>query len=41
MEETRRRIVEATLALHTEKGMFDTSWRDIARRADVSAATVY
>ncbi len=25
VEETRRRIVEATLALHSEKGMFDTS----------------
>ncbi len=41
VEETRRRIVEATLALHSEKGMFDTSWRDIAERADVSVATVY
>ncbi|HSL00150.1 MAG TPA: helix-turn-helix domain-containing protein [Rubrobacteraceae bacterium] len=41
VEETRRRIVEATLALHIEKGMFDTSWRDIAERADVSVATVY
>ncbi len=40
-EETRRRIVEATLSLHTEKGMFDTSWKDIADRADVSVATVY
>jgi len=39
--ETRRRIVEATLALHSEKGMFDTSWTDIAERADVSVATVY
>jgi AcrR family transcriptional regulator len=41
VEETRRRILEATLALHTEKGMFDTSWKDIAERADVSVATVY
>jgi AcrR family transcriptional regulator len=41
VEETRRHIVEATLALHSEKGMFDTSWRDIAERADVSVATVY
>jgi len=41
VEETRRRIVEATLALHSEKGMFDTSWKDIAGRADVSVATVY
>lgn len=41
VKETRRRIVEATLALHSEKGMFDTSWKDIAERADVSVATVY
>lgn len=41
VEETRQRIVEATLALHSEKGMFDTSWKDIAERADVSVATVY
>lgn len=41
VEETRRRILEATLALHTEKGIFGTSWRDIAERADVSVATVY
>jgi AcrR family transcriptional regulator len=40
-EETRRRIVEATLALHAEKGIFGTSWKDIAERADVSVATVY
>ncbi len=39
--ETRRRILEATLALHTEKGIFGTSWQDIARRADVSVGTVY
>jgi AcrR family transcriptional regulator len=41
VEETRRRILEATLALHSEKGIFGTSWQDIARRADVSAGTVY
>lgn len=41
VEETRQRIVEATLDLHSEKGMFDTSWKDIAERADVSVATVY
>lgn len=40
-EETRRRIVEATLALHSEKGIFGTSWKEIAERADVSVATVY
>ena len=38
---TRQRIVEATLALHAEKGIFGTSWQDIAHRADVSVGTVY
>jgi AcrR family transcriptional regulator len=41
VEETRRRIVEATMALHGEQGILATSWEDIARRADVSVATVY
>lgn len=41
VEETRRRILEASLALHSEKGIFGTSWQDIARRADVSVGTVY
>ena len=41
VEETRQRIVEATLALHTEKGILGTSWQDIAQRADVSVGTVY
>lgn len=41
VEATRRRIVEATLALHAEHGILGTSWRDIAERADVSVATVY
>ncbi|MEX0808498.1 MAG: TetR/AcrR family transcriptional regulator [Dongiaceae bacterium] len=40
-EDTRRRIVEATVVLHTEKGIFGTSWQDIARKADVSIGTVY
>ena len=40
-EETRRRIVEATAKLHGERGIFGTSWRDIADEADVSVATVY
>jgi AcrR family transcriptional regulator len=40
-QETRQRILEATLALHSEKGIFGTSWQDIARRADVSVNTVY
>ena len=41
VEATRRRIIEATLALHAEKGIFGTSWQDIAHRADVSVGTVY
>jgi AcrR family transcriptional regulator len=41
VEETRQRILEATLALHSEKGIFGTSWQDIAHRADVSVGTVY
>jgi AcrR family transcriptional regulator len=41
VEETRQRIVEAALALHSEKGIFGTSWQDIAHRADVSVGTVY
>lgn len=41
VEATRQRILEATLVLHSEKGIFGTSWQDIARRADVSVATVY
>lgn len=41
VEETRSRIIEATVALHAEKGIFGTSWRDIAEAADVSVATVY
>lgn len=40
-EQTRRRIVAATLELHTEHGILGTSWRDIAERADVAVATVY
>ena len=41
VEETRQRILEATLALHAENGIFGTSWQDIAKRADVSVGTVY
>jgi AcrR family transcriptional regulator len=41
VEETRQRILEAALALHSEKGIFGTSWQDIANRADVSVGTVY
>jgi AcrR family transcriptional regulator len=39
--ETRRRIVEATFALHSERGIADTSMTDIALRAGVSVGTVY
>jgi AcrR family transcriptional regulator len=39
--ETRRRIVEATYALHAERGIADTTMKDIAQRADVGLGTVY
>lgn len=41
VEETRKRIVEATMELHNSKGPAATSWEEIAERADVSPATVY
>jgi AcrR family transcriptional regulator len=41
VEETRRRIVDATMELHHRQGILATSWEDIARRADVALATVY
>src|SRR6266516_2796243 len=40
-EETRQRILQATMALHTEQGVLATSHKDIASRADVSVGTVY
>jgi AcrR family transcriptional regulator len=40
-EETRQRIVEATMALHAEKGITTTTYKDIAERADVGIGTVY
>lgn len=40
-EETRRRIIEATYALHRERGIADTTMKDIAERADVGLGTVY
>jgi AcrR family transcriptional regulator len=40
-EVIRQRILESTLALHSQKGIFGTSWKDIAQKADVSLATVY
>jgi AcrR family transcriptional regulator len=39
--QTRQRIVEATFELHSEKGIADTSMKDIAERAGVSVGTVY
>jgi AcrR family transcriptional regulator len=41
VEDTRLRIVEATLQLHTTKGPARTSMQDIARLADVSLVTAY
>ena len=40
-EQVRRRIIEATMAMHLEKGVVATSFEDIARKADVAIATVY
>jgi AcrR family transcriptional regulator len=40
-EDTRRRIVDATVALHAEQGVVATSYKDVARRADVWIGTVY
>jgi AcrR family transcriptional regulator len=39
--ETRRRIVEATVALHACKGAAATTYADIAAAADVAVPTVY
>ena len=41
VEETRRRIVDATVILHGQQGILATSWEDIAKKADVALATVY
>lgn len=41
MAETRARIVEAVVDLHAERGARDTSYADIAKRADVAIPTVY
>lgn len=41
IEETRRRILDATVALHAEKGALATSYAEIAARADVATPTVY
>jgi AcrR family transcriptional regulator len=39
--DTRRRIVEATVALHSERGLVATQITDIAQRAGVDRVTVY
>jgi AcrR family transcriptional regulator len=39
--ETRQRLVEATAALHVERGISAVSLRDIAERAAVSVGTAY
>lgn len=39
--ETARRIIDATVGLHAEKGGMATTHADIAERAGVSVATVY
>lgn len=41
VEETRRRIVDATMTLHADQGILATSWEDISKKADVALATVY
>ena len=40
-QETRRRIVQATFALHSEQGIAATTMQQIAARAGVSVGTVY
>lgn len=39
--ETRRRLIEATVALHGERGVLATRPADIAARADVALTTYY
>lgn len=41
VEETKRRIVEATFSLHNEQGVAGTTLPEVARRADVALGTVY
>jgi AcrR family transcriptional regulator len=41
MAQTRARIVDAVVGLHAERGARDTSYADIAARADVAIPTVY
>jgi len=41
VERTRRRILEATMAVHDEQGIAAGRWPDIAERAGISLATLY
>jgi AcrR family transcriptional regulator len=41
VEDTRRRIIDATVELHNERGVTGTSMQDIADRSGVALATVY
>lgn len=41
VEDTRQRIIDATVELHNEKGVLATSMQDIAARAGVALGTVY
>jgi AcrR family transcriptional regulator len=40
-DETRERIVQATMSLHDEQGVATTTFADVAERARVGAATIY
>ncbi|WP_232628373.1 TetR/AcrR family transcriptional regulator [Methylobacterium sp. Leaf118] len=40
-DDTRERIVAATMLLHDEQGVAGTSFVDVAKRAGIGAATVY
>jgi AcrR family transcriptional regulator len=40
-DETRERIVRATMQLHDEQGVAATSFVEVAKRAGIGAATVY
>lgn len=39
--QTRQRIVEATVALHRDRGIAATTMKDIAERADIGIGSVY
>jgi AcrR family transcriptional regulator len=41
VDETKRRILEASLMLHSQRGVTGTSWQEIADAAGVSVGTVY